>query len=95
VRLFVDNKLIVDYWQDQAPLIQSGKIVLEARKKYNIKFEYYENAMGAVAQLRWLFLPGKKYRTLSFPIKRGTFTCPALHHGSISGRAKLFLADKP
>ena len=33
VRLFVDNKLIVDYWQDQAPLIQSGKIVLKAREK--------------------------------------------------------------
>jgi alpha-D-xyloside xylohydrolase len=69
VRLFVDNKLIVDYWQDQAPLIQSGKIVLEARKKYNIKFEYYENAMGAVAQLRWIIPSGKKVSDVKLPDK--------------------------
>jgi alpha-D-xyloside xylohydrolase len=69
VRLYVDNKLIVDYWQDQAPLIQSGKIFLEAGKKYEIKFEYYENAMGAVAQLRWIIPSEKKVSDVKLPDK--------------------------
>jgi alpha-D-xyloside xylohydrolase len=54
VHLSIDNHSIIDCWQDQAPLIQSGKIMLEAGKKYNIKLEYYENLAGAVCQLRWI-----------------------------------------
>jgi alpha-D-xyloside xylohydrolase len=77
VRLYVDNKLIVDYWQDQAPLIQSGKIVLEAGKKYDIKFEYYENAMGAVAQLRWIIPSEKKVSDVKLPDKTRKVYLPA------------------
>ena len=76
-RLYVDNKLIIDYWQDQAPLIQSGKITLEAGKKYDIKFEYYENAMGAVAQLRWIIPSEKKVSNVKLPEKTRSVYLPA------------------
>ena len=69
VRLFIDNKLIVNYWQDQAPLIQSGRIVLEAGKKYDVKLEYYENGMGAVAELRWIIPSEKKVVAVNLPDK--------------------------
>ncbi len=58
-RVWVDNKMLIDDWQDQAPLIASGKIFLEAGKNYDVKFEYYENRLGAVAQLRWV-LPSQQ-----------------------------------
>ena len=45
--------LLVDKWQDMAPHQFSGTIALEAGEKYSIKMEYYENAIGAVAKLRW------------------------------------------
>jgi alpha-D-xyloside xylohydrolase len=69
VRLYVNNHLIIDYWQDQAPLIQSGKIVLEAGKKYDVKLEYYENLMGAVAQLRWILPSEQKVNDIKLPEK--------------------------
>jgi alpha-D-xyloside xylohydrolase len=69
VRLFVDNKLIINYWQDQAPLIQSGRISLEAGKEYDVKLEYYENGMGAVAELRWIIPSEKKVVTINLPDK--------------------------
>jgi alpha-D-xyloside xylohydrolase len=69
VRLFVNDQLIIDDWQDQAPLIASGKIVLEAGKKYDIKLEYYENLMGAVAQLRWIIPSEKKVSAVTLPDK--------------------------
>jgi alpha-D-xyloside xylohydrolase len=53
-RLFIDDQLVVDAWQDQAPLVTPGKIFLQAGKRYSVKLEYYENAMGAVAQLYWI-----------------------------------------
>jgi alpha-D-xyloside xylohydrolase len=68
-RLFINNKLIVDNWQDQAPLIASGKIVLEAGKTYNVMLEYYENRIGAVAQLRWVLPSEQKVSTIKLPGK--------------------------
>ena len=53
VRLWVNEMLLVDKWQDMAPHKFSGTIALEAGEKYSIKMEYYENAIGAVAKLRW------------------------------------------
>jgi alpha-D-xyloside xylohydrolase len=69
VRLSIDNHLIIDCWQDQAPLIQSGKIILEAGKKYDVKFEYYENLVGAVAQLRWILPSEQKVNDIKLPEK--------------------------
>jgi Legume lectin domain/PA14 domain len=53
VRLWVNDKLVVNAFQDQAVAEKSGTITLEAGKKYNIKMEYYENGYDAVAKLSW------------------------------------------
>jgi len=53
VRLWVNNQLLVNKWQDQAATEWSGSIALTAGQKYDIKMEYYENGGGASAQLLW------------------------------------------
>ena len=53
VRLWVNGQLLVDNWSVHAPVENSGTIALQAGQKYDIRMEYYENAVGAVAQLSW------------------------------------------
>jgi glucose/arabinose dehydrogenase len=53
VRLYVDDRLIIEHFRDQAPTEKTGTITLEAGRRYNIRMDYYENAGGAVAQLAW------------------------------------------
>jgi PA14 domain/Chitobiase/beta-hexosaminidase C-terminal domain len=53
VRLWVNDQLIIDEWEDQSPTEWSGSIALIGRRQYSIKMEYYENAGGAVAKLAW------------------------------------------
>ena len=53
VRLWVDDKLMVDNWTNHAATEDIGTIVLEPGIRYKIKMEYFENQGGAVAQLRW------------------------------------------
>jgi len=60
VRLWVDGKLIVDKWVNQAPTEHSGTVRLAAGRRYDIKMEYYENTGGAVAQLMWSSASQKK-----------------------------------
>jgi hypothetical protein len=53
VRLWVDNRLIVDNWTDHAPTENRGTITLTAGQLYDVRMEYYENGGGAVAKLWW------------------------------------------
>jgi len=53
VRLWVNNQLIIDNWTDHGPTENIGSIPLTAGQPYQIKMEFYENAGGATAQLRW------------------------------------------
>jgi len=53
VRLWVNNQLIIDKWIDQPATEWSGSIALTAGQKYDIKLEYYEKTVGAVAKLSW------------------------------------------
>ncbi len=52
-KLVIDGKTIVDALVNQAPTERSGKITLEAGKKYNIQLDYFENGGGASSQLSW------------------------------------------
>ncbi len=52
-RLWINGQLIVDQWVDQGPTPASGEIDLVAGNSYSLVMEYYENAGGAVAELRW------------------------------------------
>ena len=53
VRLWINERLIIDSWVDQGPTERSGSITLVGQQRYNIRMEYYENGGGAVATLSW------------------------------------------
>ena len=52
VRLYIDDELIIDNWQDQGPTSRYGSINL-SQGSYDCVMEYYENGGGAVASLYW------------------------------------------
>ena len=52
-RIYLDGKLIAEDWTDHAPTTITGEVILEAGKTYDVKMEYYENKIGAVARLVW------------------------------------------
>ena len=53
VRVYLDGKLIAEDWTEHAPATVTGEVTLEAGKSYDIKMEYYESKIGAVARLVW------------------------------------------
>ena len=53
VRVYLDGKLIAEDWTEHAPATVTGEVTLEAGKSYDIKMEYYESKIGAVAKLVW------------------------------------------
>ena len=52
-RIYLDGKLIAEDWTDHAPAAITGEVTLEAGKSYDVKMEYYESKIGAVAKLVW------------------------------------------
>lgn len=52
-RLWIDNLLVVDNWDNPRDTYDNGLIYLEAGKKYDIKYEYADKTGDASAQLRW------------------------------------------
>jgi hypothetical protein len=52
VRLWVNNHLLIESWQDQAAQTYTGDIYLPG-DDIPVKMEYYENAGFAVARLSW------------------------------------------
>ncbi|MBO0929396.1 PA14 domain-containing protein [Fibrella aquatilis] len=59
VRLWVNNNLVIDNWNDHPPTTDNSQgISLVAGQKYAIRMEYYESAVGAMAQLKWSY-PGQ------------------------------------
>ncbi|HEX8547214.1 MAG TPA: glycoside hydrolase family 3 N-terminal domain-containing protein, partial [Cytophagaceae bacterium] len=59
-RLYIDNKPIIDDWNNGAPRLKSGTIKLEANKLYDIKVEYYDNELGAICQIGWDYIEGEQ-----------------------------------
>ncbi|MFL5698674.1 MAG: neuraminidase-like domain-containing protein [Ktedonobacteraceae bacterium] len=53
VRLWVDNRLLIDDWKDQPAIDHSATLELKAGQLYDVKMEYYNDSSGAVAELRW------------------------------------------
>lgn len=54
VRLYVNNKLVIDNWRDQAFTEKWFRVSsLTAGKKYPIKIEYYDNRASAAMKLFW------------------------------------------
>jgi beta-glucosidase len=53
VRVYLDGKLIAEDWTEHAPATVTGEVTLEAGKSYDVKMEYFESKIGAVARLVW------------------------------------------
>ena len=53
VRVYLDGKLIVEDWTEHAPTTVTAEVTLQAGQSYDVKMEYYESQIGAVAKLVW------------------------------------------
>lgn len=53
VRLWINNKLIVDKWDNLVGVDDAGKIFLQADKFYDIKLEYFNNCGDGYVKLEW------------------------------------------
>jgi len=58
VRLWVNNRRLIDNWKNQSEARRYEKISLTAGKKYDIRLEFYENTGDAVIKLSWSY-PGR------------------------------------
>ena len=58
VRLWLDDKLVIDHWSDHAPESREYEVQLISGKEYKVRIEYYENGGGAVCKFGWT-LPGE------------------------------------
>jgi beta-glucosidase len=62
VRLFIDEKKLIDNWSDHGTTVDSAQIDLVAGISYSIRVEYYENGGEAVMLLGW-DLPMEKHQS--------------------------------
>jgi len=53
-RLWIDDQLVIDAWWDQGPTPYTADVTLSAGD-HTVRYEFYENSGGAVAQLSWAF----------------------------------------
>ncbi|WP_198680014.1 glycoside hydrolase family 3 C-terminal domain-containing protein [Aureibaculum luteum] len=53
IRLWLNNKLVVDEWHNRGATTDQVEINMEAGKKYAIKLEYFDNGGDAICQLLW------------------------------------------
>ncbi|MDR0415151.1 MAG: T9SS type A sorting domain-containing protein [Prevotellaceae bacterium] len=53
VRLWINNKLIIDKWEENQGRVSTGAISLVAGQKYDVKLEYYEGHSAATCKLEW------------------------------------------
>ncbi len=54
IRVWVDNRLIIDNWTDHGVTVNMGKIMLEKGMRYSIKMEYYQTLGVAITKLAWI-----------------------------------------
>lgn len=53
IRLWINDQLVINEWNDHAPSFHTGTIQLDAGVLYDIRMEHYENGGFAVAELQW------------------------------------------
>jgi len=53
VRLWIDDKLVIDDWNDHAAKEDSAEVALVAGKRHAVKMEFYQNGGDATAKLSW------------------------------------------
>lgn len=60
IRVWMDGKLIIDYWNDHGPETRSGTLSFKAGVPVQVKVEFYENGGSSVLKLGWV-LPGSDF----------------------------------
>jgi len=53
VRMWIDGKLLIDYWADHSIFLNGGTIDLVSENVYSIILEYGKNGGDALMELRW------------------------------------------
>jgi uncharacterized repeat protein (TIGR03806 family) len=53
VRLYVNGRLLINQWDNQAATTWSNSITLAAQQLYNVEMDFFNQTGGAVAQLSW------------------------------------------
>ncbi|MFO1500914.1 MAG: PA14 domain-containing protein [Verrucomicrobiota bacterium] len=53
VRLWIDDRLVIDQWIDHSLASASGVITLTGNQKYNLRLEYYDRLASAGVRLYW------------------------------------------
>ncbi|MDE3091611.1 MAG: hypothetical protein KGJ80_19750, partial [Chloroflexota bacterium] len=59
VRLWIDNRLVIDQWHDATPTSYSGDVTLGAGNHF-VKMEYYQHSGTASAMLTWAPILGSE-----------------------------------
>lgn len=58
IRLWLNDELVVDDWNNRGATTDQVDLEMEAGKKYKIKLEYFDNGGDAICQLLWK-VPGE------------------------------------
>lgn len=53
VRLWIDNKLVIDKWDNKYDVTDMGTITLKAGRFYDIKLEYFNDGGNGFVKLEW------------------------------------------
>src|SRR5688572_17590435 len=53
VRLWVNHRLVIDDWHTHKPAERSGTVTLQASKRVDVQFEYFNKRGGGMVQLWW------------------------------------------
>ena len=108
-RLWINDSLIINKWDDTYNVDYFGTIYLEAGKKYPFKMEYYENTGGANARLDWQCshqlretIPQSQFYPIRGKLRLPYFVTPQVIPGSIEavnydfgGEGNAYYDDTP
>ncbi len=53
LRMWFDDKLVINQWKDQRATMMCANVIVNAGKKYSIKIEFFESGNGAECRLGW------------------------------------------
>jgi len=73
VRLWIDNKLIVDFWEDQGASLRTGSVYLDKDQTYSLRVEYYDRQYRASCKLVWWNLDDQTLQKRDLWIPPGTW----------------------
>jgi alpha-glucosidase len=81
IRVWFDNKLIINEWRKQAAFDRYAKVHLEAGKEYPIKIDYFEQDGGAQFRLTWI-PPAEQAATQDWVYRKKTINLDFLDDGA-------------